>query len=669
MEDVANVIAAQVKRDRLVDILRALYQQSTPSPSRLERELGAIPFSSALSTSWDSSLERIFAHRAPVVLKGASEEDSSKGYDPNRFVIAKLHGDIRDASSLRFTVEEYREMMYRNEPFARVVSSMIRNKSILFLGVSESGISDFFSAFPGTSVSFPHKHYALLPDTLAVKVQKDRFRSRFGVETITYVSKDPGSAAGAFINGLGRAITAMPSAPRPIAGTLLRSVRLSNIGPYEEIEFEVNSQWNVLIGNNASGKSTVLKAIALGLCGDDPQVVSAAAALLRVGQNRGTIELRVDDSIYRTDLQLDGSTVRVSCKQVTPLQQGSWTVLGFPALRGMGGENPRRYSPDQVGKPAISDLLPLMLGRSDSRLEDLKSWIIYLQVNNETPQGFRPKSLQSIPIVDRFFSIVRDLLPGTDISLDSIDVKKWEVRVKTADGIIPIDQLSQGVVSALGWIGTLLQRLYEINEHASAEDQAALVLVDELEAHLHPEWQQAIVQLVKNHFPAIQILATTHSPLVIANLARSEILVCTRRSDGESPQLKNASIDPAGMRVDQILTSPLFGLVSTRGASSENAIREYSELLGRSRRSPVEEKRLQELRSQLSASLKTGETLRERLIEDSIQQTVERFISPELLLATKSSKEVSELVGDLIRLKSSWVHSFSEVEQIDDKEE
>jgi hypothetical protein len=80
----------------------------------------------------------------------------------------------------------------------------------------------------------------------------------------------------------------------------------------------------------------------------------------------------------------------------------------------------------------------------------------------------------------------------------------------------------------MSWIGTLLQRLDEVSATSPAvESQRPLVLIDEIDAHMHPKWQRLFVDAFRELFP-VQILATTHSPLLVGSLTREEIWLVHR---------------------------------------------------------------------------------------------------------------------------------------------
>jgi hypothetical protein len=336
---------------------------------------------------------------------------------------------------------------------------------------------------------------------------------------------------------------------------------------------------------------------------------------LRTGTERGTIELVVGTARYRTELVRSGDAVHVRTTSLTPLQQGQWAVLGFPALRGVSLATPTGTAPTQAPEPRVEDLLPLLLDEVDHRLDDIKQWIVNVEARSREQGNERWRQL-----LERFFDVLRELTPGETLEFDSVDAATWQVRVRTDDGVISIDQLSQGMNSIIAWVGNLLQRMYDI--HQGSDDpaaQGAFVLIDELDAHLHPAWQRLVPKLTRTHFPKVQFLSTSHSPLVVGNLEAGELFVSSREprtlpdgTDRLVATIEAAEVDPQGLRADQILTSPLFGLMTSRSPKLDDIAARYDELFISASRTAEEEAELKTLRERLATSYLDGETAAQR---------------------------------------------------------
>ncbi len=137
------------------------------------------------------------------------------------------------------------------------------------------------------------------------------------------------------------------------------------------------------------------------------------------------------------------------------------------------------------------------------------------------------------------------------------------VLVESGTGVIPLESLSQGTLAAIGWAWVLLDRLYKAYPHSVApERERALVLIDEIDAHMHPAWQQTMIGRLQRVFRRTQFIVTTHSPLVVGGVGARTLAVLSRQ--GTRTTVKAIRDDLSGWRADQILTSDLFGLSSSR---------------------------------------------------------------------------------------------------------
>jgi predicted ATP-binding protein involved in virulence len=96
-------------------------------------------------------------------------------------------------------------------------------------------------------------------------------------------------------------------------------------------------------------------------------------------------------------------------------------------------------------------------------------------------------------------------------------------------------------------------------------EASGVVMVDEIDLHLHPRWQRTIVKQIRTVFPNLQFIVTTHSPFVLQDVRPDEdkIIMLKREGDNVVAEDWDMNIDIRGWRAEQILASPLFGLDST----------------------------------------------------------------------------------------------------------
>lgn len=207
--------------------------------------------------------------------------------------------------------------------------------------------------------------------------------------------------------------------------------------------------------------------------------------------------------------------------------------------------------------------------------------------------------------LDRLLEVLAKILPqAAHIEIHPPDVlariwKPSEIRFKTFSGLVPMSALSFGYQTTLAWTTDLAWRLlkrYPGSPNPLAEP--AVVLIDEIDLHLHPLWQLRIIDDLRELFPRTQFVATSHSPLMVQVAeAANFVLLHKRETDVE---IVNDPEVIRSWRVDQILTSELFKVPRARNKETERLFRRRDELVDKPSRTAVEEVELKKLRVQIS---------------------------------------------------------------------
>lgn len=102
-------------------------------------------------------------------------------------------------------------------------------------------------------------------------------------------------------------------------------------------------------------------------------------------------------------------------------------------------------------------------------------------------------------------------------------------------GILPVSMLSDGIQIIIGLVGDIAHRCVRLNPHLGANAArltSGIILIDEVDMHLHPAWQQQVLASLTEAFPLIQFIVTTHSPQVLSTVNRENIRMLIRDSDG-----------------------------------------------------------------------------------------------------------------------------------------
>lgn len=111
-----------------------------------------------------------------------------------------------------------------------------------------------------------------------------------------------------------------------------------------------------------------------------------------------------------------------------------------------------------------------------------------------------------------------------------------------------------------------------IEEWGDLENARGIVLIDEIETHLHPRWKLRVVSALRRAMPNVQFVATTHDPLCLRGMKGGEVHVLVR-DDNQQVQALTGLPDVRGLRAEQLLTSDYFGLSSTADPEVEGALK------------------------------------------------------------------------------------------------
>ena len=180
------------------------------------------------------------------------------------------------------------------------------------------------------------------------------------------------------------------------------------------------------------------------------------------------------------------------------------------------------------------------------------------------------------------------------------------VWVSTDYGKVPLSRLSLGYQTVFAWTLDIAWRLLErYPESPDPLREPAIVIVDEIDLHLHPRWQRAIRDHLIGHFPNVQFIATAHSPLMAQSSLGGNLAVLRKNQD--HAEILNDPMIIKEWRLDQVITSELFGLASARPLEVEELFERRQKLLEKKRLSPEERQKLRELDAQVG-DLPTAET-------------------------------------------------------------
>lgn len=141
---------------------------------------------------------------------------------------------------------------------------------------------------------------------------------------------------------------------------------------------------------------------------------------------------------------------------------------------------------------------------------------------------------------------------------------------------VPFPAMSDGYRAYLGWIGDLLYHVCTTCPSGKKlMENRGIVMVDEIDLHLHPKWQMSVLPTLANALPNIQFIVTSHSPLIVGSLEWMNIILMSP-APRQSSQPKRLESAVHGLDADQVLLTDFFGLESTRAHGKKRRLKDLT---------------------------------------------------------------------------------------------
>lgn len=306
----------------------------------------------------------------------------------------------------------------------------------------------------------------------------------------------------------------------------LDELQLTDFRGFRHLKLDLRRQLTVVIGVNGAGKSSLVRAIEIG---------ASYAAATAFGEHLASAvarhEVRVGQDTCRIELSFGGIQVRVTRKP-------SGTHVCEPAELPEGIQPPLcilfESNRAALWRPKLStpNEVPTEHPAWDvdgeyTSFERGELWFRHRE-DLENQERVRSKRLD---YMDHGLALARAaigaVLPQySDPHIDRSRTVGLSQLVLTKDGHeLTADMLSDGERSLLVLAMTIARRLTLLGPEAASSDHAAVVVIDEIELHLHPKWQREVIPALLRAFPTCQIIVTTHSPQVIGSVPRESIVV------------------------------------------------------------------------------------------------------------------------------------------------
>ncbi|MDI9349593.1 MAG: AAA family ATPase [Candidatus Symbiobacter sp.] len=404
----------------------------------------------------------------------------------------------------------------------------------------------------------------------------------------------------------------------------LHKLTLQNISCFENAHFHFDPHFNLMVGVNGSGKSSLIDAILYAVAPLQASFLNLAhpgvihfftkiSARIAAKKINNILQMEVEVP-SKVDFNFRYGSIELISSIINNVDLTQFMVYGNPAIdynnttiwnNFVNAINQAKFEIQN------SDIIPICLCYKTNRFQDLNN----LQVNptiimtNTTPSRFNAIDnwhnaghnilSQNLSLIAHYYvsaifknrtspqlklleKILPDFLDGAKrLSYDN-DIS--DVLIEFDDGrLLPVRSLSDGQREMLCLITDMVRRMLHLNANLGDKvlaETPGIILIDELDQHFHPQWQRKIVPLLKKHFPKIQFIVTSHSPQIIGETPPEQIISLDHRQyDGTYLNFQELGKHSYGLDTNEILAY----LMNTpaRSPDIQEKIDEIDDLLSR----------------------------------------------------------------------------------------
>jgi predicted ATPase len=347
---------------------------------------------------------------------------------------------------------------------------------------------------------------------------------------------------------------------------------------------------NLLLGENGAGKTTVMRAAALAALAPlmSRQTGYTPYKVVRHGHQKalvqGIIQLSEQDLPPHSNSRRKSQRLEITIRRqgdnefLEPRRDSSLTsemlndrspaflVLGYGATRRVE-ESSAFSASEELKRRALRYQRVAGLFEPQISLVPLTAWLPRMRTTN------RGRHNQVVHLIDRLLPEDADFEGKQEREPDG----PYVFRMRGVE--VPFGALSDGYRAYIGWIADLLYHVcMGAPKGAKLVDNRGLVLVDEIDLNLHPEWQRTVIPTLSRTLPNLQFIFSTHSPIVAGSLQKENIFVMEVDEKGTS-EVKQYDENIYGLDAQQVLLSSYFGLDSTRTPEAVDEIRSLSRQL------------------------------------------------------------------------------------------
>ena len=348
----------------------------------------------------------------------------------------------------------------------------------------------------------------------------------------------------------------------------IKSIEIKAIGGINDIKVLFDDQMNFICGPNGIGKTTILECVA-------HTFTAASTTILKRNVSFAT-------GSFESNVEIDGQvrSIKIDIKDFMPNMRSDIQGLHMYANKLLSLKVSRTftYQPlDAIGRDAPKEA-HIVYGEAKTGVDihEVKNWFVNRYLYSAHSGSLSPEQLHNLEIAKRSFSLL-----NSEFSFSKVLASSNEIMINTPNGEIYYEYLSSGFKSCLSIIFGIIKdiELRFKDPFMKADEFDGIILIDELELHLHPEWQAKIANILLDVFPRIQFITTTHSPHILQNASPKQIIALAFGNDHVyQRELNDSKYGFQGWTVEEVLID-VMGMSDTRTEIFKKHLTEFEEAI------------------------------------------------------------------------------------------
>lgn len=343
----------------------------------------------------------------------------------------------------------------------------------------------------------------------------------------------------------------------------IKDIHIQGVGGIIDLALEFKPGLNVICGANGIGKTTILNCI-------NEFFIMGNSIKRNANCDEGFVSMNYDFEGNHIELQHKTSDFLPENNKYYAMQDRQLNdrnyVLNFGSNRDIEYRSLKQVSRDPNGD--YKDSKGVFVSEVD-----IKNWFVNRFAFVDKKDSTSEEKIANYKLAVENFSVI-----DRNITFHTVKGSTYDIMLNTPNGEIYFEYLSSGyktcIYIVLGIIKEIEYRLKE--KSVMVYDFAGVILIDEIDIHLHPVWQAKLLRALKKVFPKCQVIATTHSPSILQTLEADEIIALDTDENWNvyKKDLQLGEYGLKGWTLEEILTD-VMGLSSTNSVEFEDAINNF----------------------------------------------------------------------------------------------